>query len=104
MDGRWWRFYMENYFPYMYGLMMIENHCKKTKQVSKISTMKRQFIEETIQYLEKKKIFYIKSELEEILKLNMNEEFRRVLLKEYHEWPREKMEDVLEIVNQILEA
>lgn len=69
-----------------------------------MSTMKEKFTQETIQYLERKQIFYIESELEEILKFNMNEEFCRVLLKEYDKWPMEKMEDIFGIVKRIQES
>ncbi len=102
-SSRWWRFYVDSYFPYMYGLMLIEKHCEENNQSDKMSTMKREFTQETIQYLERKQIFYIESELEEILKFNISKEYSKVLLKDFYKW-RGKMEDILEIIHRILEA
>lgn len=98
--NRWWRFYIDNYFPYIYGLMLIENEIKRTKQLDQMDKIKKEFTEKIIEYLDKNQIFYIKQEMEDILKFDINAEFRSVLLTEYYQWPKDKIQDIIEIVNQ----
>ncbi len=98
--SRWWSFYVDYYFPYLYGLMLIEQKLKNSEQ-EKITKIKKEFTEKIIDYLEEEQIFYIKSEMDEILNIDMTTELQKVLLKEYDQWSSQ-MEDILEILNQIL--
>ena len=98
-----WRFYVDHYFPYMYGLMMIENWSTENQQTTKLPNLKKDFTKKMISYLEENEIFYIESELEEILHFNINKEFRSVLLKSFSDWETQ-MPDILKLVNEVTEG
>lgn len=101
-ESIWWRFYVDNYFPYMYGLMRIEIEAEeKNKDIITLQSWKTEFMQEIIKYLEKNQIFYMKETLEEILKFDMNKEFRRVLIEKYKHWPNNVMQDIFKILENV---
>ncbi len=86
----------------MYGLLTLEIIAKRENKNDMLQIWKKEFMQEIQKYLEKNEIFYFESELLEILKLNMKEEFFNVLTNEYDYWSRDVMKDISEIVNSII--
>lgn len=102
-DGnRHWRFYIDEYFPYMYGLLTLEHIARRKDKYTMLPRWKKEFMQEIQKYLDKKEIFYLKKDLLEILKLDIRGEYGRVLAYDAQHWPKDVMKDILEIIENIV--
>lgn len=85
----------------MYGIMLIENISEQENKAEKMRDWKLEFKQAIMKYLEEAQIFYIESELDEILKFTMKKEFKKILSKKYEQWTEEEMIEICNIVKNI---
>lgn len=98
----WWMVYVENYFPYMYGLFELECASKRYKKEYFLLEMKKEFKRQYIEYCKRSNIFYIQKELNKIMDFHIEKEYGRILLIRFKMYRNNQtVKDVLEIVNEI---
>lgn len=98
----WWISYINNYFPYMYGLFELEVAAKRFKQQYLINNMKGEMRKRYIEYCKKNAIFYIESELTEIMLFHIEEEYGEILIERFKRYRKNKaVRDVVDIANEI---
>lgn len=102
-ESRWWRFYIEMYYPYMYGLYVIECTGRVENKVHMVSQWKNELMQELIKFFEEKNIFYDEEHLRKLLEMDMTEEFGEVLCNDYgrNGWPKKSIHNVLNMVTKI---
>ena len=73
-----WNFYVNNYFPFMYGLYVIEVFLKP-KDKFEIENVKNEYFKKSKEYFDQNNIFYEEDKLTDLLNGNINKEFGNLL-------------------------
>ena len=98
----WQSAYVDQYFPYMYGMLELEISSKRLKRYYLLPDMKKDFMSRYIDYCEKNSIFYIEEELNKILNFDIEEEYVQLLLDKFKIYrDNQTLKDIVAIAEEI---
>ena len=96
-----WQYYVENYFPFMYCLMYMEQVFRSNGLPQDfITEKKREFVKFGKAYFDEKNYIYEEEIVDELVDLDISKEFKAVLIYRYYMY--EKNPVVIDFIKEAI--